>query len=88
MSLQEATRLALTGTDALTFDTTGALLLDTSRASLQVVTRLALTGTGAVTFDTTDARIVRPYISLFVSSSYSSHHPIRLISLLVSLGYS
>ena len=74
-SLQEATRLALTGTDALTFDTTGALLLDTDRASLQVATRLALTGT--------DARIVRPYISLFVSSSYSSHHPIRLIRLLV-----
>ena len=44
-SLQEATRLALTGTDAL--------LLDTSRASLQVATRLALTGT--------DARAVRPY---------------------------
>ena len=45
-SLQVATRLALTGTDALTFDTTGALLLDTDRASLQVATRLALTGTG------------------------------------------
>ena len=33
-SLQVATRLALTGTDALTFDTTDALPLDTSRASL------------------------------------------------------
>ena len=43
----------MTGTGAVTFDTTGALLLDTSRASLQVATRLALTGT--------DARIVRPY---------------------------
>ena len=56
-----ATRLALRGTDTLTFDTTDALLLDTSRASLQVATHLALTGTDAVTFNTTDAQIVRPY---------------------------
>ena len=49
-SLQVATRLALTGTDALP--------LDTSRASLQVATRLALTGT--------DARAVRPYRWLLV----------------------
>ena len=43
----------------------------TDRASLQEATHLALTGT--------DARIVRPYISLFVSSSYSSHQVTREI---------
>ena len=65
-------------TDAVTFDTTDALRLDTFVRPYSRYTSVASSGlhvrarstTDAVTFDTTDAQIVRPYKGLHDCASF------------------
>ena len=74
---QLITCLALTGTDALS--------LDTSRASLHRVTRLALTGTDALSLDTSRASLHRVTRREFPLSTKNKLTPRVACTLSVSL---